>query len=292
MDSMHALDLCLFANHLHKLFKIDIDTLVGGDGLLEPLPPASKLLDHNDQKSKDCWELIRQNPPNLVDGLTSFHCKVLYTVCCENNIKGPGHSIIVGTQWVLVVNISHWWGNPEFDPIKLPVKPMDDGHQDTLAPEEDSNGDGNGNGNNEGDSNIINAEDNATIAAPATTATLPQAENIDVHKAKCVLQKLLVASTYTMEEKDKFYKATPAEIYMYLCDLVGIGLPDLPRMSRLYKNAVYKRLTESIDAEDSVTQQALLLFISPENFGRIVLAKDVMEAIWADIWETQLPTWI
>ncbi|KAG6903726.1 hypothetical protein DXG01_015333, partial [Tephrocybe rancida] len=145
MDSMHALDLGLFANHLRQLFQIDaVNVPVGGDGMSEAPPPVAKTLPINDRKVKKCLDIILANPPDLIDQLTSFHRKVLYTVCCKNNILGLHNTVVVGTRRVLATNISNWVQRPEIDPDTSLTYPADDdesqlGDQDEVeeAPDED-----------------------------------------------------------------------------------------------------------------------------------------------------------
>ncbi|KAG6914808.1 hypothetical protein DXG01_015220 [Tephrocybe rancida] len=78
----------------------------------------------------------------------------------------------------------------------------------------------------------------------------------------------------------------------YLCDLIDINYSDFPRNARAYKNNVYLRLIAKINEEDSIKCRQLLLYNPAKPLGRVVLGKDVMEAIWADMRRTQLPTWI
>ncbi|KAG6913353.1 hypothetical protein DXG01_007500, partial [Tephrocybe rancida] len=74
-----------------------VNVPVGSDGMSEAPPPVAKTLPINNRKVKKCLDIILTNPPNLIDQLTSFHHKVLYTV-----------------QW------------PEIDPNTLLTYPTDD----------------------------------------------------------------------------------------------------------------------------------------------------------------------
>lgn len=110
VDPMHALDLNLFQNHCRSIFQIDT-TYPGGDGTSDP--PA-----HGGEKrlsTKEhlrslaiCIDLIRANGPDLLMVLIQHPRLVLYTICVDNNIVGEGHSIIVGTKWILAKNILSW----------------------------------------------------------------------------------------------------------------------------------------------------------------------------------------
>ncbi|KAG6898750.1 hypothetical protein C0995_008611 [Termitomyces sp. Mi166 len=108
--------------HLFEVINLSIDT--GGDGTSEFTPPAIKTLSGNKPDMQKCMDLICQNPLNLEDILLSFHCKVLYTICVENNIHGDGHSQVIGTRWVLVKNIVNW--PAAADPIPTPALPEQD----------------------------------------------------------------------------------------------------------------------------------------------------------------------
>ncbi|KAG6912887.1 hypothetical protein DXG01_011329 [Tephrocybe rancida] len=81
-------------------------------------------------------------------------------------------------------------------------------------------------------------------------------------------------------------------MFEYLCDLININYSDFLINARAYKNNVYMCLIGQINDEDSVKRRQLLLYNPAKPLGCVVLGKDVMDAIWADMRRTQLPTWI
>lgn len=96
IKSMHALDLGLFSNHCHGLFRIDVN-VAGRDGFTEPPPIASKRVKDRTSLRK-CLELVYANGSSMLYKLLGFHCKVLYTICIDNNIRGRENMIVVGTK--------------------------------------------------------------------------------------------------------------------------------------------------------------------------------------------------
>ena len=113
IDSMHTLDLNLFQNHCRTLFQIDLKHLGGDASCISAPDPSPKQITSADRKDlrtslSKCREVVRLNPAGLLQDLLSFHRKVLYTVCMEEDIKGDGHTLVVGTRWVLANNIHHW----------------------------------------------------------------------------------------------------------------------------------------------------------------------------------------
>ena len=111
VDSMHTLDLNLLNNHCRTLFRIDI-AAPGG----ESSPPADfsnpsrdRARRTQDHKMLDrCLILIEANPKSLLYQLLEFHRQVLYTVCIDYNILGPGKKLVAGTRWILAQNIYTW----------------------------------------------------------------------------------------------------------------------------------------------------------------------------------------
>lgn len=112
IDSMHALDLNLLANHCRNLFRIDVTVKVGGNGVSPPSVPASKRI--SSQKdigdARKALSLIRTNDHDLLDNLMKLSRKALYTICVDNNIVGNGRSVVIGTSWVLANDIVRWVG--------------------------------------------------------------------------------------------------------------------------------------------------------------------------------------
>ena len=116
IDSMHTLDLNLFQNHCRKLFQIDLKHL-GGDAsrirVTSLAESSTKQITSRDRKDlqaslSKCQEVVRLNLPGLLQDLLAFHRKVLYTICVEQDIKKEGHTLVVGTRWVLANNIYEW----------------------------------------------------------------------------------------------------------------------------------------------------------------------------------------
>jgi hypothetical protein len=104
---MHALHLGLFQTHCRLLFQIDLK-VPGGDGSIMKLLVVQDKLVEKDNTFNDCLKIIRQNEDEMIFKLLAFHCKILYTICVENNILGDGHSCVIGTRWVLARNIYLW----------------------------------------------------------------------------------------------------------------------------------------------------------------------------------------
>lgn len=110
VDSMHALDLNLLQNHCRSLFQIDTHN-PGGDGLSgQSYGDIEKRVESADHIRlwKKCQKLIRTNPPNLLNELLKYPRKVLYTICLDNDIRGEGHRLVVGVNWVLAGHIHAW----------------------------------------------------------------------------------------------------------------------------------------------------------------------------------------
>lgn len=107
IDSMHALDLGLFQNHIRVLFGIDLDQL-GGDGSRPAPSTKDKTKIITDDILTRCREIIKANDPNMRSDLLSMHRKALYLISVELNILGDQNKIVIGTKWVLVRNIFQW----------------------------------------------------------------------------------------------------------------------------------------------------------------------------------------
>jgi hypothetical protein len=110
IDSMHTLNLNLLQNHVRNLFRIDMKN-DGGLALRPPSKRKSKRIvdDKTELRSLEkCQGVIHENGPHLLYELLEFHRKVLYTFCVDYDIKSPGHSVVVGTRWVLAKSIFLW----------------------------------------------------------------------------------------------------------------------------------------------------------------------------------------
>jgi hypothetical protein len=110
IDSMHALDLNLFQNHVRNLFKINLKKLGNeGDAKATRIPNQKQpTSDQYKRGLKRCVALVYANDEDLLYQLLSLERRVLYTFCVDNNIVGQGHKLIVGTRWVLARNIALW----------------------------------------------------------------------------------------------------------------------------------------------------------------------------------------
>lgn len=110
IDSMHALDLNLFQNHVRNIFKINLLKL-GRVDENSPRPiPNNKLITSDAEKRslKKCVTLVYENDDELLYRLLSLERRVLYTFCVDNGVVGEGHRLVVGTRWVLARNITLW----------------------------------------------------------------------------------------------------------------------------------------------------------------------------------------
>lgn len=109
IDPMHALDLNLLSNHCRNLFRID-SKHNGGNGASTVLPsaPHQRISKKDETLARKCVNLIESNPPNLEERLLSYHRKILYTVCFDNQIMREGSNVVIGTKRVLADNISVW----------------------------------------------------------------------------------------------------------------------------------------------------------------------------------------
>ena len=111
VDSMHALDLNLLQNHCRDLFQIDLDH-DGSEGVSRQIaqPDPRELTTRALKNSmRRAVGLIRQNNINtLLEALLKEPRRVLYAICCTNNIIGGKRTIVVGTKWVLANDIVAW----------------------------------------------------------------------------------------------------------------------------------------------------------------------------------------
>ena len=106
IDSMHALDLGLLHHHCREFFIVD-PTVTGGDG--STTERAFRHIAVPDQKDLDrCLGVIQKNEATMTFQLLSFNRAVLYKICTDYDIIGEGHTLVVGTKWVLARNIYQW----------------------------------------------------------------------------------------------------------------------------------------------------------------------------------------
>lgn len=92
IDSMHALDLNLLANHCRNLFRTDITVKVGGDGASpRSIPPSKRISSAKDTSdARKALGLIRANEPDLLDGLMKLSRKALYTIALTTTLSDQG----------------------------------------------------------------------------------------------------------------------------------------------------------------------------------------------------------
>lgn len=113
IDPMHALDLNLFQNHCRTIFQIDIK-YPGTDGSSAPITTSRQGISTKEhlRSLQRCVELIQLNGPNMLTELIRHPRLILYTICVDNSILGPGNQMVVGTKWVLANNIHAWVRSP------------------------------------------------------------------------------------------------------------------------------------------------------------------------------------
>ena len=110
IDPMHAIDSGLLQHHCRGVFQIDLEH-VGGDGhtvVQTQNQHTRELVTREVKERQRCIRLIRKNPPNLLFKLLRKHRKILYSICCAYGIIGEGHTIVIGTRWILASNIYKW----------------------------------------------------------------------------------------------------------------------------------------------------------------------------------------
>lgn len=110
IDSMHALDLNLFQHHIRTFFGINL-LKPGSDATYPPnrVVHDKRVTSSEDKKKvEDCLSLIRQGDNALLYKLLNYHRRVLYTICVDYDIRGPGNQLVVGTRWILAKNITRW----------------------------------------------------------------------------------------------------------------------------------------------------------------------------------------
>ena len=89
LDSMHAAFLGLFQSHCRKVWRIDI-SVEGGDGtFLHAKNPAPR---PSDSVLRNCLQLIRANPKNLLERLAGENVtrSVLWHICVDNGLRHAG----------------------------------------------------------------------------------------------------------------------------------------------------------------------------------------------------------
>lgn len=110
VDSMHTIDLLLLSHQCRQLFGIDT-AKIGGDGTssIRHVGPSKVVTTKKDiGLLKTCSTLVHANPEDLPVALLRFGRRVLYTFCLDYNIIGMGHTVIIGTRYVLSKNIVDW----------------------------------------------------------------------------------------------------------------------------------------------------------------------------------------
>lgn len=110
IDSMHALDLNLFQNHIRDYFGIDLSK-PGSDASSHPkrIITDKRVTTRGDKDLvQQCLTLIRLGGDTLLYRLLKYHRRVLYTICLDYRILGPGNTVVLGTRFILAKNIAHW----------------------------------------------------------------------------------------------------------------------------------------------------------------------------------------
>ncbi|EDQ99107.1 uncharacterized protein LACBIDRAFT_317644 [Laccaria bicolor S238N-H82] len=303
---MHALDLNLIQNHLRLNFQIDPDTK-GGDGTVSG-PWVSKdplVSSKNDIKALDkCQKLVQENHPKLLYKLLDFNRKVLYTFCVEHDVKGPGHTKVVGTRWVLARNIHHWrqGSNPELLAFLSSALTMDgstteandEGVTAANGPRSSTEAE---NIEQTGESDQESAgphsprgEENFLDEEPETVDTGVAADDVDPKRVARVIRHLIDKDDLEGSRK-KAYTYANNPVLIYLCELLGIdhGHVNLKKRNTA-KSQLFQAVISAIDNNPENT--AKLSSTQPEVGSRAVLGSDVMEAVWEDMAFTQLPSWV
>jgi len=106
IDSMHALHLGLLQTHCRRLFGIDLDH-PGGEALKDESLMVTPRRNFKPLNRK-CLKLIEANGRNLLYQLLEYDRPALHTICTHFDIRAHGHSLVVGTRWVLAKNIFAW----------------------------------------------------------------------------------------------------------------------------------------------------------------------------------------
>jgi hypothetical protein len=139
------------------------------------------------------------------------------------------------------------------------------------------------------------------------TQILPPEDGIDILRASRVIRHLV--KNPDIENKTAF-NAGSAVIFAYLCRILQVEHDDIQMGKKGSKRLLFHAichavssagcldsplpstdfLTSKITANRAVMERALSYVGTPQ--GRVVLGKDVMEAVWADMAVTQLPTWL
>ncbi|PPQ71535.1 hypothetical protein CVT26_010395 [Gymnopilus dilepis] len=268
IDSMHALDLNLLQNHCRSLFQIDTEA-AGGDGYSTQSPdPRQRQLSREAARAYEkCVEQIKRNDANLVDELLLHPRSALYQVSVDNNILGQNHRIVVGTKWVLASNIVAWRQRIVQADVQAMATSYTASHDD--APSHGVSG--------------PSAETANQDASPP---------EVNMPQVRRVIQNLLDI-TNQEESRRRAYTQGTVDTLIFISDLLEIDHTDIDRSRRGSKRALFDKLTAKIDGEASALE-ALEAFLPRSDMveGRAVLGKEVMNAIWSDMRQTRLPTWL
>ncbi len=108
IDSMHAIDLGLLQMHCREIYKIDLEH-EGVDGYIPPEDKDQSRASLSHQAGiKKCIKFLHANPSSLLFKLLEFNRNILYSICLLYDIRGENPTDIVGTRWILAVNIFIW----------------------------------------------------------------------------------------------------------------------------------------------------------------------------------------
>ncbi|KJA14089.1 hypothetical protein HYPSUDRAFT_72760 [Hypholoma sublateritium FD-334 SS-4] len=272
VESMHAGDLGLLMYHCRTLFGIDV-TKAGGDGFssIPYVGPSKVVTTKQDLRLlKTCSEIVHANAGDLLNRLLRYGHRVLYTFCSDNNIIAPGHSVIVGTRYILANNILDWRRSARYhQPEEVLDDPNDQEHNEPLE-----------------DAVNIVPEENVTVTD--------------------TLLIRIIRGLITTEEREnnrkKAYSQATTENLATLCEMLRVDITDIDiTRRRIAKPALFNRIKAfsnhdptKIDTS-APNMNMLRMFLSEPDRAtprRIVLGSTVMDQVWADMTRTTLPSWI
>ncbi len=105
---MHAIDVGLLKFHCRDVFQIDLGNHGGDGSIAGPVGLREAVTAQEEADRQRCIKLLRKNPPELLFKLLRYDRRILYYICDMYEIKTLGYDIIVGTRWVLAMNIFKW----------------------------------------------------------------------------------------------------------------------------------------------------------------------------------------
>ncbi|KAF8867454.1 hypothetical protein BD779DRAFT_1685813 [Infundibulicybe gibba] len=237
----------------------------------------------------------RLKPPSKfnqdIKFVAAYSSSILTLFCGSSAVPVPSQSVVyvIGTKFVLAKNIVYWGldgaGVEALCQPPAPVVAAQHEELDTLDLDSQPS--------STNDNDIDSSESSVDAAvmpmqdATAQTGDLPH--NIDPILAKRVIRHLASESAAGHE---KVYNQGSAIIFRYVCGILAIDHDKIKMRGKSEKRCLFEAIIKSISDDES--QLLLLSAYVAENSptARAVLGKDIMEAIWADMANTQLPTWV